>query len=121
MAIIPEKKRQQVAELLGSDLTEQLETDLASRSSKALAEGVEFKEENQQVEEDDQETEAAEEKTEEIVAEVEEVVEEPVAGAEGEAEESVDPDAGEVEEFDEDDPWFASRCRGRCRRRSPKV
>jgi len=103
MAIIPEKKRQQVAELLGSDLTEQLETDLASRSSKALAEGVEFKEENQQVEEDDQETEAAEEKTEEIVAEVEEVVEEPVAGAEGEAEESVDPDAGEVEEFDEDE------------------
>lgn len=96
MAIIPDEKRQQVADLLGTDLTEQLEAGLASRSTKAVADGVEFKAEGQPVEEAAETTsDATEVKTEEVVEENEETAAETVAEAEGVAEESVDEsDAG---------------------------
>ena len=95
MAIIPDNKRQQVSELLGNDLTEKLEAGLALMSDKAVAEGIEFKEESQQgVETDVSETGK---KTEDVVDEPE-TVEEPVAGAEDVAGESVESDAGEEEE-----------------------
>jgi hypothetical protein len=103
MAIIPDEKRQQVANLLGNDLTEQLEAGLALSSDKALAEGIEFKEETEPVE--DAETEAEEEvtgdqeeKTEEPVTEEPETAEEPVAeSTEDLAEETAEEEESEVE------------------------
>jgi hypothetical protein len=108
MAIIPDEKRQQVANLLGDDLTSQLEAGLEARSDKALAEGIEFKEDDQPAEEtaeevETEEVEEVEEKTEESAETTEEVeaeeAEEPVAEAEDVAEESVEEsDAGAAEE-----------------------
>jgi hypothetical protein len=45
MAIIPDEKRQQVAELLGEELTNRLESGLLAKGEKAIADGVEHKEE----------------------------------------------------------------------------
>jgi len=81
MAIIPKEKRSQVVDLLGDDLTAELENSLISRGKSAEQAGVEFKEG------EDIETSPAEEATlvteegTEIVAEVE-VVEEVTIEAE---------------------------------------
>lgn len=89
MAIIPDKKRQQVAALLGEELTQTLESRLSEKSEKAIAEGIEYKEEAQQTEETTEETEV----TEEVAAEVTE------EGADvAEAEVNSEADAAPAEE-----------------------
>jgi hypothetical protein len=45
MSIVPADKRQQIAELLGEDLTQKLEAGLDEKAQEANAAGVEFKEE----------------------------------------------------------------------------
>jgi hypothetical protein len=105
MAIIPNDKRQQVADLLGEDLTDQLEVSLASRSDKAIVDGVEFKEEDQPTEEaaEETETEGTEMKTEAVEEEKVDTAEEQVAEAEDEADESesVEETEESVEEVEE--------------------
>jgi len=93
MTIIPEGKRQQVTNLLGENLTERLEAGILASSEKAIADGIEYKEEAE-VEEATTEEAGAE-----IVEEpeiVEEVAEE-VAEAEGEVSDSTDVDGDTVE------------------------
>jgi hypothetical protein len=100
MAIFPEEKRQQITNLLGTELTEQLEAGLAARGEKAIAENVEFKEEDVAAEDTaEEEAETTAEKTEIAVEEEEEAAEEQVAETEDMAEESVDEsEAGAAEE-----------------------
>lgn len=90
MAIIPDEKRSQVVDLLGEDLTTDLETSLSSRGKSAEDAGIEFKE--SEAEEVVEETEAAPETVIEAEVEVvEEVVEETVEiEAEVEAETEAD-------------------------------
>lgn len=83
MAIIPDEKRQHISKLLGEELTLKLESGLLNESEKAIADGIEFKEEQQEeaVTEDAAETEETVEEKEEL-ADTEETVEEPAQEAE---------------------------------------
>ena len=93
MAIIPEEKRQQITDLLGEELTQELEAGLLARGEKAIADGVEHKEESEveeAVTEDTEEEEVVEEtSTDETV--------EQVAEAEGEVSDSTD-ETGDAED-----------------------
>lgn len=81
MAFIPKDKRQQIEELLGADATEELESGLSLLSDKATADGIEYKEEAEQLEEGADETEGVEQETD-VQAGVEGAEEEPVAQSE---------------------------------------
>jgi hypothetical protein len=98
MAIIPDEKRQQVASLLGDELTDKLEAGLADISDKAIADGIEFKEESEEVVEEP-EAEAIEE---EVSAD--ESKEEPLAVTEEEAVDSVDETADDGAEVPAEEP-----------------
>jgi hypothetical protein len=80
MAIIPQEKREKVAQLLGEKLTAELETSLEEKGAEAIAAGIEYKEEGEEDVEVLEETGSPEEGAEtleEIVADEADVEAEP--------------------------------------------